>query len=53
MALLSVIRRWALGYTGSYGRVAAFARKWQADREREEQSAGRGTELCSNLVDEG
>jgi transcriptional regulator with XRE-family HTH domain len=33
----------ALGYAGSYGRVAAFARKWKADRQREEQSAGRGT----------
>ena len=33
----------ALGYEGSYNRVAAFARKWKADRQREEQSAGRGT----------
>ena len=33
----------ALGYEGSYNRVAAFARKWRADRQREEQSAGRGT----------
>jgi transposase len=33
----------ALGYTGSYNRVAAFARQWKADRQREEQSAGRGT----------
>jgi transposase len=33
----------ALGYTGSYGRVAAFARKWKAARQREEQTAGRGT----------
>ncbi len=33
----------ALGYTGSYGRVAAFARKWKADRQLEEQTAGRGT----------
>lgn len=33
----------ALGYTGSYNRVAAFARQWKADRQGEEQSAGRGT----------
>ena len=33
----------ALGYEGSYGRVAAFARKWKADRQREQQTAGRGT----------
>ena len=26
-----------LGYTGSYGRVAAFARDWRADRQREQQ----------------
>ena len=32
-----------LGYDGSYGRVAAFARKWHADRHRAEQTAGRGT----------
>ena len=33
----------ALGYTGSYSRVAAFAREWRADRQRERQSTGRGT----------
>ena len=32
-----------LGYEGSYSRVAAFARKWKADRQREQQTAGRGT----------
>ncbi len=33
----------SLGYTGSYGRVAAFARVWRADRQREQQTTGRGT----------
>ena len=33
----------ALGFTGSYGRVAAFARTWRADRQREQQTTGRGT----------
>ena len=33
----------ALGYDGSYGRVAAFVRRWKADRQREEQTRGRGT----------
>lgn len=32
----------SLGYDGSYGRVAAFARDWKADRQREEQTTGRG-----------
>ena len=32
-----------LGYTGSYGRVAAFARAWRTDRHREQQTTGRGT----------
>ena len=32
-----------LGFTGSYGRVAAFARHWRADRQRDEQTTGRGT----------
>lgn len=32
-----------LGYNGSYGRVAAFARTWKADRQREQQTSGRGT----------
>lgn len=33
----------ALGFTGSYSRVAAFARDWRADRQREQQTSGRGT----------
>jgi len=33
----------ALGFTGSYNRVAAFARDWRADRQRESQATGRGT----------
>jgi len=33
----------ALGFTGSYGRVAAFARQWRADRQREQHTTGRGT----------
>ena len=33
----------ALGFTGSCNRVAAFAREWRAGRQREEQTAGRGT----------
>ena len=32
-----------LGFTGSYNRVAAFARQWRADRQRDEQTTGRGT----------
>ncbi|THA56252.1 IS21 family transposase, partial [Ensifer adhaerens] len=28
----------ALGFAGSYGRVAAFARDWRADRQREQQT---------------
>ena len=32
-----------LGFTGSYNRVAAFSRNWRADRQREQQTAGRGT----------
>lgn len=32
-----------LGFTGSYGRVAAFARAWQEDRRRDQQTTGRGT----------
>ncbi len=31
-----------LGYEGSYGRVAAFAREWKADRQRAQQTTGRG-----------
>ena len=33
----------ALGFTGSYARVAAFARRWRTDRQREQQTTGRGT----------
>jgi transposase len=33
----------SLGYEGSYNRVAAFARDWKADRQREQQTIGRGT----------
>jgi transposase len=33
----------SLGYEGSYNRVAAFARDWKADRQRELQTSGRGT----------
>ena len=33
----------ALGFTGSYARVAAFARRWRAVRQRAQQTAGRGT----------
>ncbi len=32
----------ALGYTGSYNRVAAFAREWRMERQREQQTTGRG-----------
>jgi transposase len=32
-----------LGYDGSYGRVAAFARAWKSERLREQQISGRGT----------
>lgn len=33
----------ALGYDGSYNRVAAFVRAWKADRQRDAQTSGRGT----------
>jgi hypothetical protein len=33
----------SLGYGGSYNRVAAFAREWKADRQREMKTSGRGT----------
>ncbi len=33
----------ALGYNGSYTRVAAFARGWKRDRQYEQQTSGRGT----------
>lgn len=32
-----------LGYEGSYARVAAFVRRWKAERQREQQTSGRGT----------
>src|SRR5471032_351819 len=32
----------ALGYDGSYNRVAAFARDWKAARQLEQKTAGRG-----------
>ena len=32
-----------LGFAGSYNRVAAFARDWRFDRQREQQTTGRGT----------
>jgi transposase len=32
-----------LGFSGSYNRVAAFARDWRFDRQRESQTTGRGT----------
>lgn len=35
----------SLGYEGSYNRVAAFAREWRDDRQRELQTTGRGTSV--------
>ena len=32
----------ALGYDGSYNRVAAFARDWKAARQQEQKTCGRG-----------
>ena len=32
-----------LGFSGSYNRVAAFARDWRFDLQRESQTTGRGT----------
>lgn len=32
-----------LGFTGSCNRVAAFARDWRAERQRQENTSGRGT----------
>jgi len=32
-----------LGYEGSYERVSAFARAWREDRQRAQQTTGRGT----------
>jgi transposase len=31
-----------LGFDGSYGRVAAFARAWRTEQQQEQQTAGRG-----------
>jgi len=39
----------ALGYEGSYNRVAAFARDWKAARQREQQTAGRGAFVDSDV----
>src|SRR3546814_9110492 len=33
----------SLGYDGSYGRVAAFARDWRDEYRRQQQISGRGT----------
>ena len=33
----------ALGYDGSYARVATYVRSWKADRQRDAQTSGRGT----------
>ena len=33
----------SLGFNGSYGRVAAFARGWRADYRRQQQMSGKGT----------
>lgn len=33
----------ALGYEGSYARVAAFVRRWKAERQWEQQTSGRRT----------
>jgi transposase len=33
----------ALGFDGSYGRVATFARAWKGQRQYEQQTSGRGT----------
>lgn len=33
----------SLGYEGSYGRVAAYARTWRDEQRREQQASGRGT----------
>lgn len=31
-----------MGFEGSYGRVAAFARRWKEERQREQNTTGRG-----------
>jgi transposase len=33
----------SLGFDGGYGRVASFVRAWKSDRQREQQTSGRGT----------
>ncbi|WP_395662078.1 helix-turn-helix domain-containing protein [Aestuariivirga sp.] len=33
----------AFGYAGSYGRVAAYARGWRTELQRQQQTNGRGT----------
>src|SRR3546814_17354231 len=33
----------SLGYDGSYGRVAAFARAWRDEYRQQQQMSGRGT----------
>lgn len=33
----------SLGFDGGYGRVASFVRAWKADRQRAQQTSGRGT----------
>jgi transcriptional regulator with XRE-family HTH domain len=33
----------SVGFDDSYSRVAAFVRDWKADRQREQQTSGRGT----------
>ncbi|CAM3250088.1 hypothetical protein SPAN111604_13170 [Sphingomonas antarctica] len=33
----------ALGFDGSYSRVAAFVRTWKAERQSDQQTSGRGT----------
>ena len=40
----------ALGYEGSYNRVAAFARDWRSARQREQQISGRGTFVPLSFV---
>ncbi|MCW2274129.1 hypothetical protein M2321_001704 [Rhodoblastus acidophilus] len=35
----------ALGFIGSYNRVAAFARDWKAERSREQHTVA-GARLC-------
>lgn len=37
------------GYGGPYGRVAAFARAWRAERHIAEQTTGRGTFVPLNF----